>query len=208
MLNRLDAILQGVCPTVMVPRREPLVSLTENGHRFLAAHDGLYAEIKRPWLHSIFRVAESAIPLPYGEVIPATHFSIYRRQLAESMDRFIEEAQQAFPNEHAAWLSFTDGEGLRYEPVKIETSGSGHIRYRRPAVSCGRVLAVDIHSHGRHPAFWSATDDLDDNDDAKLAIVFGNLDAPQPSVKARLLALGAEMDFSELVDSIWDTQTT
>jgi PRTRC genetic system protein A len=208
MLNKLDATLQGVCPTVMVPRHEALMPLAESGHRFLAARDGLYAEVKRPWLRSTFRVAESAVPLPYGEVIPATHFSIDRRQLAESLDRFIEEARQAFPKEHAAWLSFMDGEGLRYEPVRVESSGGGHIRYRRPTVAGGRVLAIDIHSHGRHDAFWSVTDDRDDKDDAKLAIVFGNLDAPQPSVKARLLALGAAMDFSELVDSIWNTQTT
>jgi PRTRC genetic system protein A len=94
---------------------------------------------------------------------------------------------------------------LRYESVRVESCGSGHIRYRRPAVTGARTLAIDLHSHGRHPAFWSPTDDRDDCDDAKLAVVFGDLDAPQPSVKARLLALGAKIDFSEWLASLCDT---
>lgn len=205
-LNGLDAILQGLCPTVMVPRHESLEPLAENGHRFLAAGDGLYAEIRRPWLRSTFRIAESAIPLPYGTVTPITHLTLRRDQLQELLGQFIEEARLAFPNEHAAWLSFEEGVGLRYELVKVESSGGGHIRYRRPSVSGPRVLAVDIHSHGRHPAFWSSTDDRDDCDDAKLAVVFGDLDAPQPSVKARLMALGTVIDFSESVAAICNTE--
>ena len=195
--NHLDEVLQTVCPTVMVPRYEALLPLESNGHRFLAAGDGLYAEIRRPWVRSVFRIAKSVTPLPYGKISASTHFSLDRGQFSELIGRFILEAREVSPKEHATWLSFEDGDGLAYEPVAVESSSSGHICYHRPDVTGKRVLAVDLHSHGRAPAFWSTTDNHDDNDDAKLAIVFGNLDAPQPTVMARFLALGVTIDFSE-----------
>lgn len=201
-MNRLDATLQSVCPTVMVPAYEPLLPLSENGHRFLCARDGLYAELHRPWLHAVFRIAESAVPLPYGLPEAQTHLAFEKGQLAELLDRFVAQARAAFPREHAAWLSFDDA-GLHYEPVDVMSSGGGHIRYRRPSVIGSRTLAVDLHSHGRHPAFWSETDDHDDHDDAKLAIVVGNLDRDEPTFKARLTMLGAVMDLSEWLASIW-----
>lgn len=49
---------------------------------------------------------------------------------------------------------------------------------------------MDCHSHGRHPAYFSSTDNQDDRHDVKMALVIGNCDRSNPSVAARLCAKG------------------
>src|SRR5574337_1932179 len=73
-MNVLDATLQAACPCVMCPRYEPLTFLEGDSHRFLVASDGLYVEVRRPWIHAILKVVDSPIPLPYGQ--PPRQFSI------------------------------------------------------------------------------------------------------------------------------------
>ena len=51
-------------------------------------------------------------------------------------------------------------------------------------------LAIDLHSHGLAPAYFSATDDQDDAGAVKISGVFGNLDQPVPTVALRLCLLG------------------
>lgn len=58
---------------------------------------------------------------------------------------------------------------------------------------------LDIHSHGRLPAFFSGTDDEDDSDVSvvKIAAVLGNLDGAV-STTMRLCACGAFQHIGEL----------
>jgi PRTRC genetic system protein A len=51
------------------------------------------------------------------------------------------------------------------------------------------VLAVDLHSHGRLGAFWSADDDRDDNG-VRVCGVFGNVDRATPTARFRLVLNG------------------
>ena len=51
------------------------------------------------------------------------------------------------------------------------------------------TVAVDLHTHGRGPAFWSADDDRDDQGIA-VAGVFGLLDQPAPMACFRLVING------------------
>ena len=51
------------------------------------------------------------------------------------------------------------------------------------------VDADDCHSHGRGKAFFSSTDDRDDQHDVKLALVLGHCHQT-PSVALRLCAKG------------------
>ena len=51
------------------------------------------------------------------------------------------------------------------------------------------TVAVDLHTHGRGPAFWSADDDRDDQG-IKVAGVFGLLDQPAPVACFRLVING------------------
>ena len=58
-----------------------------------------------------------------------------------------------------------------------------------PPLARDESIAVDLHTHGCLPAFWSATDDVDDRS-VKVAGVFGNLNREQPSAAFRLVLNG------------------
>lgn len=94
-MNKLDQNLQFLCPTVMVPRFEQLQPLDANGHRFLAAGDGLWIEVKRSWLNARMPIASSPLRLPYGMVEPVVDFR-FGRGLLPLLERFTLEAR-AFP---------------------------------------------------------------------------------------------------------------
>ena len=64
-MNALDGILQSQVPAVMVPRYEPLEPIRPDSHRYLVASDGLYLQVDRPWIHGIFKISDTAFPLPY-----------------------------------------------------------------------------------------------------------------------------------------------
>lgn len=201
-LNRLDATLQATCPIVAVPRYEPLAPLAQDGHRFLVGADGVYLDLRRPWLRFTALTAASAVPMPYGPVEPVAAFG-FGSELPLLLGRFIERARDACPLEHAAWLMFdTVTRRLDYHEPPIDFGTVASIRYRRPAASASSLPAVDIHSHGRLPAFFSATDDRDDNDDAKLAVVFGNTNRTAVSVVARLVVAGLRIDYSEWISEM------
>lgn len=51
------------------------------------------------------------------------------------------------------------------------------------------TVAVDLHTHGRAPAFWSHEDDRDDQG-IEVAGVFGLLDQPRPSACLQLVING------------------
>ncbi len=104
-MNPLDATLQAACPTVMVPRYEELTLLNDDSHRFLIADDGLYAEVRRPWIHAILKVMESPIPLPYGQPPGLFDLNLHRRALVGGLQHFIRRAREVSPLEHAAWLT-------------------------------------------------------------------------------------------------------
>lgn len=200
-MNALDTNLQALCPTVMVPRFEPLSDLQANGHRFLACKDGLWLEVRRSWLHARLPFAPSPIPLPYGTPAVAVEFS-FGHDLVALLSRFVREAQAAFPLEHAAWLVWNDvDKRLEYEPVVIHEQRGDHVRYERPRDAAGRHACVDLHSHGIHPAGFSNIDDTDD-DDTKLAIVVGNCNSAKPTLAARLCLQGTHHDFSEWVEQL------
>lgn len=204
-MNALDATLQTVCPTIMVPRYEELALLHEDSHRFLMAGDGVHVEIRRPWLHTILRVMESPIPLPYGTAPSLFKINLHRRALVSGLQHFIRQARNACPLEHAGWLTYDPLDGaVGYVEPKIVSQGAGHIQYHRPEVTARCLPVVDMHSHGVLPAFFSRTDEIDDRtDDAKLAFVVGNLDQPEVSVAMRFVGCGLTLDISEWLSGIF-----
>lgn len=203
-MNPLDATLQAACPTVMVPRYEELTLLNDDSHRFLIAGDGLYAEVRRPWIHAILKVVESPIPLPYGPAPRLFNINLHRRALVGGLQHFIRRAREASPLEHAAWLTYDPVEGaVGYVEPEIISRSEGHIRYHRPDATPRCLPVVDVHSHGILPAFFSGTDERDDRtDDAKLAFVVGNLDKAEVTVTMRFVGFGLSLDLSEWAASI------
>jgi PRTRC genetic system protein A len=96
------------------------------------------------------------------------------------------------PNEAAAFVLWNEetGDFVVDWPVVDEATPS-RLVYRPPSLRPGWHLVCDIHSHGSGPAFFSATDDADDADATKIALVFGRLGHPDGTVMAsRLCADG------------------
>jgi PRTRC genetic system protein A len=186
-----DATLQAHVPTVMVPRFSALAPLECNGHRFLVADDGLWIEVRRPWLHLRWPIAESEPLLPYGGLDDTMEWAFDWDDFRVLTDRFVEEACRALPNEHAAWFVWDEiANRLVYRPLIAIDAGPAGIKLRRPALGAREHLAVDIHSHGTLAAYFSRTDDEDDAGEVKLSVVIGNLDAPKVTTTLRLCAHG------------------
>ena len=190
-MNPIDFALQGSFPSVMVPTREPAAPMTGPGERLLVASNGVFLEISRPWVRLVRRLATYAwcTPVPYGEVAEQTELHCGSVP-AELVAEFARMARAALPNEAGAWIVWDAVTGLfRLVPLPSLSHGAGHLYYQRPVLRAGEWLVVDCHSHGRGRAYFSTTDDRDDQHDVKLALVLGNCDQ-LPSVALRLCAKG------------------
>ncbi|WP_454887914.1 PRTRC system protein A [Sphingomonas oryzagri] len=163
------------------------------GHGVAVGRDGVMFILRRPWLALDVPVTPRiAAYLPYGSIgepradlrcglIPDEH-------LARILDHF----RGALPNEAAAFVLWC--ETIRQFAVEfpiIEEATPSRLVYRTPVLSAGWHLVCDIHSHGTGPAFFSATDNADDTDATKIALVFGRLSDPDgPETVSRLCAGG------------------
>jgi PRTRC genetic system protein A len=188
----------------MCPRYEALDLLAEEGHRYVVGGDGLYIEVRRPWLHALVKFSNSPLKLPYGQPPKLFSIRLRRQELIDGLRVFIRRARRVSPLEHAAWLSFSPaGSRINYVEPEILASGRGHIQYHRPDATPFCLPIIDCHSHGEFPAFFSDTDGVDDRmDDAKLSFVVGNLDKSDVSVALRFVGFGLSLDFSDWARSL------
>lgn len=192
----LDEALWKSAPTVTVPKYAEFEALQEVGHRFLATAEGLFIEVRREWLHFIQPIAplqENAPRPPYGTVAKKVELAFERLgNTFPFIRQFAEAARQALPNEHAAWIVWdAKAKALAYRDVAVKQAGPGAIAFERPILAEHESLAIDIHSHGAGPAFFSETDNRDDAGEVKIACVIGDLgDGKSPSVQFRICVLG------------------
>jgi PRTRC genetic system protein A len=190
---QLDMAMLRAAPVAVVPPHSPFFPLAENGHRFLLAADGLYLEVRRPWLHLVHRLAlQTAVAMPYGRIEPRTELAFGRLSNALPLIRnFAASARRELPNEWADMLVWnaTD-QALSDLNVGIETNSPGAVQYRCRELQDHESIAIDLHSHGTLSAFFSDTDNRDDAGAVKIAGVIGNLDTNTPTVAFRLCVLG------------------
>jgi len=185
-----DIALQQACPCVSMPMFGPLPTLA-CGQRMVLGRNGVFLQMRTPWLDCSTRVAQLAerLPLPYGLVHERIGFDFGAIPI-RLLERFIERAREALPDEVAGALIYD--QRLRSLSLRVHAGldvGRGHVHYRIDDLREGEVLAVDLHSHGLHGAFWSAKDDRDDNG-VRVCGVFGNLDRARPTARFRLVLNG------------------
>jgi PRTRC genetic system protein A len=176
----------------MVPRNEPVAEMQTAGERLLIAENGVFIEIRRPWFSLVRKIAEFSIrtAIPYGRVTLTTRLMCDTIP-PDLVGAFAEMARKAHPKETGAWIVWSPStQAFRLAPVGIVTHTAGSLKYEPPALSGDEVLVMDCHSHGRHPAYFSSTDNDDDRHDVKMALVIGNCDRPNPSIAVRLCAKG------------------
>jgi len=127
--------------------------------------------------------------LPYGEVQECLRFSFGQLPI-RMIEEFVAHAREHLPDEVAGALIYSRSTGrLRLAICEAERASPVRIDYRRPPMASDETVAVDLHTHGRGPAFWSADDDRDDQG-IKVAGVFGLLDQPAPVACFRLVING------------------
>lgn len=191
---QMDQALLAAAPVAAVPRYAPFHPLQENGHRFLLAADGLYLEVRRPWLHYIHQLAKhTAVAIPYGEITKKCELDFGSIGSAlPQMKEFAAKAKADAPIEAAASLlwNHTEKTWRVVYPDIIGEATAGSIQYHQVVPGENESLAIDLHSHGHLGAFFSNTDNDDDRGSVKIAGVFGDLDKDQPTVVFRMCVLG------------------
>jgi PRTRC genetic system protein A len=195
MLDKRDVALQTLTPSVMVPRFSEIEKLEQSGHRFCIASDGLWMEVKRPWLELCVPLAQQyVVNMPYGPLKEKMRFNFGKLNI-NFLQQFLKEAKEHLPNECAAWFIWNEGtHQMRFEMLVADVATSGSITYQCPVLEDGEHLIADIHSHGEGHAFFSFQDNDDDRTEVKIAVVIGNVDTDMPTMKMRLCANGYFID--------------
>ena len=185
-----DAALQTACPVIAAPRFGTLPEM-RNGQRFVVAANGLFVQVKLDWLDCTLRMADigPVPPLPYGTVDERITFA-FDVIPVRLLDAFVEAGRKRLPDEIAGGLIYSRRTGeLRLQVYEALAASPGSIRYAMPTLESDESIAVDLHTHGRFPAFWSPIDERDDRG-IKVAGVFGDLHRPRPSAAFRLTVNG------------------
>ena len=163
------------------------------GRGITVGHDGMMLILRRPWLEVDWPIAPPiAAHLPYGSIgqpLGNLRCGLIPGDIREAV---LDHLRAALPNEAAAFVVWNEGTGtFSIDLPELDRATPSRLVYRTPRLSVGCHLVCDIHSHGTAPAFFSATDDADDSDTTKIAVVFGNLDAADgPTMAVRLCAGG------------------
>jgi len=163
----------------------------QNGQRVVIAANGLFVQVRLDWLDCTLRIAHiGPVPLlPYGTVDERIVFA-FNVIPVRLLDAFVEVGRRRLLDEIAGGLIYSRQTGeLRLDVYAALAASPGSIRYAMPALEPDESIAVDLHTHGRFPAFWSPTDDGDDQG-IKIAGVFGDLHRPRPSAAFRLVVNG------------------
>ena len=217
-MDTRDQILQSVTPTVMVPRFGDFELLNHAGHRFLAAANGLWLEVWRPWLHVITPLAiNNKVAMPYGQ-LSATTTMLCGELPLNLMQEFSRMAKARCPQETAAWMVWNENSGqFRLVGMLNEQASEAAIRFNRPRLNDNEHLVVDLHSHGCLPAFFSRDDNKDDQGEIKVSLVLGNCHKETVSTAIRLCLLGKTIPLDAVVtanggiqlkEKTWNTSFT
>ena len=190
-MDMRDIALQATAPTLMVPLFGELDPIQGEGHRFLAARDGLWLDIKREWLEFRLPLArQQQVAMPYGMLDSKIEF-MFGKLPTTLIQEFVTRAKQVAPDECAGWIVW-DAQLGSFRLVMLENISAGleHVTFHRPRLGEHEHLVVDIHSHGTLKAFFSEEDNLDDAGEVKISVVVGNLDQEKQTIRARLCAMG------------------
>lgn len=163
------------------------------GHGFIVGRDGMMLILRRPWLELDQRITtDIAGHLPYGSI--GGNGGTLRCGLIprEIWNLALDHFHGALPNEAAAFVIWDEhSKEFALEFPVIDEATPSRLVYRTPQPGPGCHVICDLHSHGTMGAFFSRTDDEDDADTTKIAVVVGQLDHSRgPQFVARLCAGG------------------
>lgn len=190
------AVLAAV-PSYPVPPsgRSPAIDAlraARAGHGLAIGHDGVMLILRRPWLELDVPVTQPlSAHVPYGSVGQPKADMRCGLIPIEHLERIYAHFLAALPNEAAAFVIWNEETAqFAIDFPTIDEATPSRLVYRVPSLAPGWHVVCDIHSHGRGPAFFSATDDVDDAHATKISLVIGRLDHPDGPVLASRLCAG------------------
>jgi PRTRC genetic system protein A len=170
-----------------VPLHGYLEDLTEDGDRLLLASNGIFMEVRRPWVHASVRIAAPLpVAVPWGKAT-----GLHETHLRNAPTASIAASSSALQGRFHHWsvLRFSPGERMGTWKLRIlesEIATDSYLKFVRPALDEGEHFVVDVHSHGKYDAKFSKTDDIQDsNGELKIAGVYGFVSKPRPLVSWR-----------------------
>lgn len=187
-----DRALLGATPMLMAPRFGTLAPPPPDTARFLAASNGIYIQASTQAVVATHQIAECS--LPYGSATNEVRL-VGGRIPRSLLDEATTLARASLPNEWAGLILWDMSSGqyrLWTPPANQSRATPGSCHYSVDAVDPSTIV-VDLHSHGRMKAFFSATDDRDDLASptrAFISMVLGRLHFEEPSICARLVING------------------
>ncbi|EKD97240.1 MAG: hypothetical protein ACD_23C00998G0001 [uncultured bacterium] len=190
----MNTTIEGMFPTVIMPREGTIAPPTNSGTRYVVARDGLWREVTLPWVTVMHKIAHSDFVLPYGV---ATEQVVVKCGPipGELRSKFVHDAKAAMPNEMAAAVIWnSNDQSWRYELRENTSATAAHVSYREVQPGDGEFLVLDLHSHGTFGAFFSQEDDRDDMGSMKFSGVIGNLNTGEMTSVLRLNMLGQTWD--------------
>ena len=162
------------------------------GYDYVLGAGGLYVQSESAHLTARIPVAPAQVRglAPVSEKVEFTHgpIPVHVFELGLGWMLTAPDTERFFA---VGW----DGGAYRLVVPPQEGTGSS-LTYRPPA-----GVIAEFHSHGRHRAFFSATDDKDEQGFRVYGVV-GRLDAPQPELTLRLGIYGhfAPLDWRQVFD--------
>ena len=192
-MNR-DLLLQQKFPTIMVPKYGQLIPCELHMTRLLMARKGLYLQTKQPFGEFICQIWKPPRPLPYGDVEEVDEIrnilwdqsvqNIFREHIGPAAQRYAEDNK-----EWAGWILYEDREFV-YAPLQFEAHHASVTITDKPAIPLDTCLAIDVHSHGQLPPFFSGTDNIDDAGGVKISVVLGGYSNGKFKTKSRVAVEG------------------
>ncbi len=174
-----------------VSATEPKLPLIKaSGYEWVVAANGLFIRAADRRIEALVPVTYHADAALYRNGLhPVKAFAqlLLPRVHREAMAFFHDLAKVALPNEvliQCHWsMSFCQWFGI----LPAQTGSPGSIEY------CDESHAViDLHSHGTLPAFFSQTDDADEQG-FRFYVVIGKIGTPEPEIACRVGIYGHHM---------------
>lgn len=152
----LDLALEAASPLV-ANRFGGMPDVAVGDKQFVGAADGIYVRTATPALRVCARVADATLPYaPMTQSIAPANGPVP----LDLVRSFLDMAAADREREIAAVIE-THDEGYRLRQLETTDRSAAHVTYDDRQVD-DDTLVIDLHSHGRLPAYFSATDDTSD----------------------------------------------
>jgi PRTRC genetic system protein A len=149
MLHPLDTVQQQLTPTVMVPVHSEFKPLISNGQRFLTAEDGLWMELRTPWLYLIKRISyQNSCNMPYGKLREKIEIN-FKSYPYEHIEVFEQEIINSNFQEIGGWITWSKLDGFRYYRLNVDHRKSDDWRYKALLLPEGEDLVFDLQCCGK-----------------------------------------------------------